>query len=88
MTPYDAAELGKIQAPTLVIWGEADTVIPARHAENALQAIPDCRAVVMSQAGHGPQIDRPELFNEIVLEFLVTGRLAKENHGGKQVIRL
>ena len=88
MTPYGAAELGKIQAPTLVIWGEADTVIPARHAENALQAIPDCRAVVMSRAGHGPQIDRPELFNEIVLEFLATGRLAKEDHGGKQVIRL
>jgi pimeloyl-ACP methyl ester carboxylesterase len=86
--PFSAAALGKIQAPTLVIWGDADTLIPVEHAEVALHAIPDCRAVVMSHAGHGPQIDRPEVFNELVLEFLVTGRLAQEAHEGKQLIRL
>ncbi len=88
MTPYSTAELGNIQAPTLVIWGEADKIIPAHHAENALQAIPDCRAVVISRAGHGPQIDRPEIFNEVVLEFLAAGRLAREDTLSKQLIRL
>lgn len=88
MTPYDAAELGRIQAPTLVIWGEADRVIPARHAEFALKAIQDCRAVLITEAGHGPQIDKPEVFNALVSEFLATGRLAKEGADGKQMIRL
>lgn len=86
--PYGAAELGKILAPTLVIWGEEDYVIPARHAEIALQAIRDCRAVVLPRAGHGPQIDRPEMFNELTLEFLATGRLTREDTLRKQIIRL
>ena len=88
MTPYDAAELDKIKAPTLVIWGDADKVIPVRHAEIALRTIPDCRAVVISQAGHGPQIDKPEIFSKLVLEFLATGSLTQENHRVKQMIRL
>lgn len=87
-TPYSAAELGKILAPTLVIWGQEDPVIPARHAERALQAIRDCRAVVVTRAGHGPQVDRPEVFNELILEFLATGRLAQEDTLGKRIIRL
>ena len=76
--PIDTAELGRIQAPTLVIWGEADRVIPARHAQFALQAIQDCRAVLIAEAGHGPQIDRPEVFNAIVLEFLAAGNWQKK----------
>lgn len=88
MHPYDAAELGKILAPALVIWGEKDVVVPARHAEAALHAIPDCRAVVLTGAGHAPQVDRPEVFNELVLEFLATGRLAREDAEGKKLIRL
>jgi pimeloyl-ACP methyl ester carboxylesterase len=88
MTPFSADELRQIRAPTLVIWGEADRVIPLEHAEVALHAIPDCRAVVLSRAGHGPQIDRPEVFDELVLSFLASGRLAQEDHGGKGLIRL
>ena len=71
-----------------MIWGDADRVIPVRHAEIALQAIPDCRAVVISQAGHGPQSDKPEILNKLVSEFLATGRLTQEDHRVKQMIRL
>ena len=88
LSPYGPAELGKIVVPTLVIWGEEDQVIPVRHAEIALQAIRDCRAVTMADAGHGPQIDRFEVFNQLILEFLATGRLAQERSAGKQIIRL
>jgi pimeloyl-ACP methyl ester carboxylesterase len=88
MATFSAAELGQIRAPTLVIWGDADKMIPVEHAEVALHAIPNCRVVVLSQAGHGPQIDRPEVFNELVLAFLAEGRLAQEDREGKRVIRL
>lgn len=88
MATYSAAKLGKIQAPTLVIWGEKDRLIPVRHAEIALRGIPDCRAVVTPHAGHAPQIDRPEAVNELFLEFLAAGRLAREDPLDKQVIRL
>jgi pimeloyl-ACP methyl ester carboxylesterase len=88
IAPYSTAELGKILVPTLVIWGEKDQVVPTRHAEFALQTIRDSRAVVMTRAGHAPQIDRPELFNCLVLEFLATGRLLQEHTLDKQIIRM
>jgi pimeloyl-ACP methyl ester carboxylesterase len=89
IAPCTAAELARVAAPTLVIWGEDDQVIPARHAENAVRAIPDCRAVVLAGAGHAPQIDRAELFNALVLEFLATDRLAWEDaSGGRRVMRM
>jgi pimeloyl-ACP methyl ester carboxylesterase len=85
---YTEAQLGKIRAPTFVIWGKEDYVIPARHAETALRAIPDCRAVVLSEAGHGPQIDRPETFTELVLEFVDQGKLAIEDPTEKRIAYL
>jgi pimeloyl-ACP methyl ester carboxylesterase len=88
ISPFSPEDLSKIRAPTLVIWGAADRVIPVDHAEFALHAIPDCRAVVLNKAGHGPQIDRPEVFNELVLGFTASGRLAQEDHGGRALIRL
>jgi hypothetical protein len=57
-------------------------MIPVRHAESALQAIPGCRAVVMSQAGHRPQIDK------LVLKLLTTDKLTQENHRVKPMVRL
>lgn len=85
---YTPAQLDCIAAPTLVIWGEEDQVIPVQHAERALRMIRDCRVAVLSQAGHGPQIDRPDAFNQLVLEFLTTGKLAQEGNISRQPIRV
>jgi pimeloyl-ACP methyl ester carboxylesterase len=70
--PPDA--LHRIAAPTWVVWGERDNLFPVRHAEAALHSIPDCRAVVLREAGHAPQMDRAATFNELALEFLDNGQ--------------
>lgn len=48
--------------PTLVVWGEQDQVLPAAHLDAAAQALPHARTVLLADAGHFPQIERPEEF--------------------------
>ncbi len=62
--------LGHIKAPTLVVWGSDDPVIPIRYADAFVSAIPDCRLSRMDDCGHTPYAQHPGRFSDIVLEFL------------------
>jgi pimeloyl-ACP methyl ester carboxylesterase len=62
--------LPRIQAPTLVIWGERDNWIPLQHAYEFRERIPEARLAVLRGACHNPMVDRPEAFNRLVLRFL------------------
>jgi pimeloyl-ACP methyl ester carboxylesterase len=62
--------LGRIRAPTLVIWGKEDKTIPAKQAEVARRGIKDVRTHIFDHCGHAPQIECAEAFNALVLEFL------------------
>src|SRR5215211_1571096 len=72
--PFDppaAERLAEIAAPTLIVYGDKD-VIDVRQAAGPLAAaIPGARLAVIPNAAHLPQMERPELFNEIVLGFLL-----------------
>jgi len=66
-----AKQYGRIPHPTLIIWGATDRVIPMIPQARRLQAdIPGSRLVIMDRAGHLPHQERPNEFNELVLEFL------------------
>ena len=73
---YDFRDrLPEIRQPTLIVWGENDSIIPVRDANEFERLIPDSRKVVMKATGHVPMAERPSTFNELVLEFLAeTGR--------------
>ena len=62
--------LGSITAPTLVVWGKQDTILPVAHAHVAEERMPGARVHIFDPCGHVPQVERPEEFNELVLEFL------------------
>jgi pimeloyl-ACP methyl ester carboxylesterase len=62
--------LGEIQAPTLVIHGEKDTLVPIAAAREAARRIPDARLEVIPGAGHWPMREKPDLFNRLVVDFL------------------
>jgi pimeloyl-ACP methyl ester carboxylesterase len=57
-------------APTLLVWGERDPLVPLRLAAEYERAIPDVRLVVLEGAGHVPMVERPEAFAHAVLAFL------------------
>lgn len=52
--------LAGIQAPTLLLWGEQDRLIPISNAEGYLKAIPKVRLVRLPSVGHLPQEEAPE----------------------------
>jgi pimeloyl-ACP methyl ester carboxylesterase len=65
----DAAALGKITTPTLLLWGEADELVPVRYGRAAAAAIPGSQLVVLPGVGHIPSIDAPRDFVRILTDF-------------------
>jgi 3-oxoadipate enol-lactonase len=71
LDPPAAERLAEISTPTLIVYGDKD-VMDVREAAGPLAAaIPGARLAVIPNAAHLPQMEQPELFNEIVLEFLL-----------------
>jgi pimeloyl-ACP methyl ester carboxylesterase len=62
--------LGDIKAPTLVVHGEDDGVVPLATGRMLAAAIPGARLAVIERAGHVSNQEQPEAFNAIVREFL------------------
>jgi len=60
----------RISAPTLVVWGDRDRVIPPEQGEVAVQTIPGARRLVIRGAGHLPFVEDAPAFNGAVLAFL------------------
>lgn len=52
--------LGRITAPTLVVRGANDTLVPAPHAETYAAEIPDARLHVVEAAAHSLPLEQPE----------------------------
>jgi pimeloyl-ACP methyl ester carboxylesterase len=65
--------LGTITAPTLVLWGRQDRILPVNQALDAAGRIPGARLHVFERCGHMPNVEYPEEFNRLVLEFLDEG---------------
>ena len=61
-------QLSKIQKPTLVLVGDADTALPAARVTHEKIATSDL--VIIKNAGHLSNLEQPEAFNEAVLTFL------------------
>jgi pimeloyl-ACP methyl ester carboxylesterase len=71
LTDYPIRDrLGDITAPTLVVWGANDALVPVRDAFKFGELIPDARVVVYEDTGHVAMFERPVAFNALVQEFL------------------
>ena len=63
-------ELAKVQAPTLVVWGERDTVVPLDNGRRLAATLPDARLVTLPGVGHNAMWEGAADFNRVVLDFL------------------
>lgn len=71
-----AGELGKLKAPSLILWGTRDAFCPRREQDALLTAIPGSRLVVYENAGHALHWEEPMRFAADLVAFaqsLVTG---------------
>ncbi len=65
-----AALLPRITAPTLLLWGEQDRLIPISNAEDYLRLMPRAELVRLPGIGHLPHEEAPEASLPPVAEFL------------------
>ena len=78
VTMTDRGYLARLM-PVMVVWGRDDVVIPARHAECAPTPVQDVH--VLEDAGHFPHKDHPELFVQLLLEFVADHEPATYHRG-------
>jgi pimeloyl-ACP methyl ester carboxylesterase len=57
-----AGRLGEIQARTLVLWGDRDSIFARAEQDLLVETIPDARLVVYPETGHALHWERPERF--------------------------
>ena len=64
------AHLSEIHVPTLIIVGDADVVAILAQAQVLETSISGAKKVVIPHTAHHPNMEEPEAFNKIVLDFL------------------
>ena len=62
--------LPQIKAPTLVIGGEKDILIPVEFQRLLASRIPNAELVMWEDGGHGFGLQKPDEMNNVVLDFL------------------
>jgi pimeloyl-ACP methyl ester carboxylesterase len=67
-----ASNLNNIRCPTLIIWGAEDKVISPSRAEMFKSDIENASALIISRAGHMPQVEKSKTVNDAVIGFLIT----------------
>jgi pimeloyl-ACP methyl ester carboxylesterase len=68
--PPAASRLTEIGAATLVVVGSHDVAAMHEIADLVAREVPGSRKEVIADAGHHPNVEHPELFNELALSFL------------------
>ena len=63
-------DLRRVAAPTLLVWGDGDPLIPPSVGDVMRAGIPGSRLLIIEGTGHNPMFDNPEVFNAALLAFL------------------
>jgi pimeloyl-ACP methyl ester carboxylesterase len=58
--------------PTLLVWGDHDTVIPVSHAYAAHEAMPGSRLEIFEGASHFVHCEEPQRFVDVLSDFIDT----------------
>lgn len=72
-------DLPNIRVPTLLVFGAEDPLTPPRVGEYMRERIPGARLEIIPDAGHMTNLEQPDAFNRLVLDFL----LGLEGRGGE-----
>lgn len=64
------ARLERADIPTMVVWGDADSVLPAKQFHAAVSRLPNAGSHLFPDTGHMPQLERAEEFAELAAAFV------------------
>lgn len=74
-----SADMARVQAPTLVLWGGRDELAPLRNGRVLSANLPQAQLEIFATSGHTPMDDVPEDFAQRVAEFLRAPIVAQRN---------
>ena len=63
--------LKEVACPTLVVSGEKDTTVPLKNQTQMLTGLSNAQHILVPNAGHALTIDQPQVFNQLLLEFIL-----------------
>ena len=64
----------RVKAPTLVVWGKEDRLVPPVYADEFVRRIAGARAQTVDGAGHAPHLEHPEKVARMVADFVGQAR--------------
>lgn len=78
MAAFDvSAQLGGLEVPTLVTWGDKDSVIPFEGIVTTYGSIPHCSLEIWHGVGHSGPIEIPERFVSLLTGFIAESSQAQ-----------
>jgi 3-oxoadipate enol-lactonase len=67
------ARLPGLRVPALILCGEDDHAVPPAEGERIARLVPEGRFVAVAGAKHLPNVEKPAVFNRLLLEWLARG---------------
>jgi pimeloyl-ACP methyl ester carboxylesterase len=67
----DSNFLTKVEAPTLIVWGSKDRLIPVENAELFQQKIKNSQVHIWDNLGHVPMEEDPVAFSDILRKWVI-----------------
>jgi pimeloyl-ACP methyl ester carboxylesterase len=64
--------LGAVKAPSLIVWGDADKVVPVSAAHAYKKALPNARLEIVKGAGHAVEMEKPAELAKLIVPFLAS----------------
>jgi pimeloyl-ACP methyl ester carboxylesterase len=68
--PYLNARLKNILCPTLILWGQADGILPPEYGQAFADQIPEAELVRDLRSGHFPLLEKPQDHARTVADFV------------------
>jgi pimeloyl-ACP methyl ester carboxylesterase len=60
----------RVEAPTLLVWGEGDRLVPSVYADEFAGRLRDARVQMVANTGHAPHLEQPVAVARAVRDFL------------------
>ena len=71
VSDQEKGKLSSLDIPVLLVWGEWDRVFPIEEYGKPLkETLPRAKLLTLKGAGHGAYLDKPDEFNELLVNFL------------------
>jgi pimeloyl-ACP methyl ester carboxylesterase len=64
--------LGAVRAPSLIVWGDDDRIVPPSAGAVFADRLPNARQATIANAGHLIEFEQPDAFARVITDFIAS----------------